>query len=88
MKKPGGRIVQAAGLFDAGKTSALEHTEHDGADEGECDIRGNNAQSTDESHWECSLVHVAARFNHEANRPFPLEKVSAAVTRSGDVVKE
>jgi hypothetical protein len=42
----------------------LKHPEHDGADKGECDIRGYNAQfadkRTDESHWEGSLVHVAA----------------------------
>jgi hypothetical protein len=25
----------------------LEHAEHDGSDEGECDIGGNNAQSAD-----------------------------------------
>jgi hypothetical protein len=37
---------------------------------------------------ECSLVHVAARFNQQANRSFPPEKVSAAATRAGDVVKE
>ena len=55
-------MIQTAGRFKRlGVTSVLEHTEHDGADEGEREIRGNNAQSADESHGECSLVHVAAR---------------------------
>jgi hypothetical protein len=27
--------------------TALEYAEHDGSDEGECDIGGNNAQSAD-----------------------------------------
>ena len=44
---------------------ALEHAEHDGADKGECDIRGDNAQSadkrTDEGHWGTLPVNVAAR---------------------------
>jgi len=42
---------------------ALEHAKYDGADKDEHDIRGNNAQSADESHGETSLVHVAARCN-------------------------
>ena len=51
--------------FRAVIVKALKHSEHDGADKGECEIRGYNAQfadeRTDESHWELSLVHVAAR---------------------------
>jgi hypothetical protein len=43
--------------------AVLEHAKHDRANKGECDIRGNNAQSVDESHGETSLVHVAARCN-------------------------
>jgi hypothetical protein len=57
----------------------LKHAEHDRADKGDCDIRGNNAQSADQSHEKTSLVQVAARGNAEANKRFPPEKVSAAV---------
>jgi hypothetical protein len=52
----------------------LEHAEHDRANKGDCDIRGNNAQSADQSHEKTSLVHVAARGNAEANKRFPPEK--------------
>jgi hypothetical protein len=54
----------------------LEHAEHDRADKGECDIRGNNAQSADEGHRKSPVVHAAARANAEASKPFP-EKKSA-----------
>jgi hypothetical protein len=78
---------------------ALEHTEYDRTYKGDCDIGGNNAQSSDEGtgedHWETSLVHVAARINVEDSNPFQLEKVSAAVhprvqraEMPGSVVKE
>jgi hypothetical protein len=33
----------------------LEHAEHDRANKGDCDIRGNNAQSADQSHEKTSL---------------------------------
>jgi len=59
----------------------LEHAEHDRANKGDCDIRGNNAQSADQSHEKTSLVHIAARGNAEANKRFQPEKVSAAVAR-------
>ena len=40
----------------------LEHAEHDGADKGECDVRGYNAQFADErtreGHLESSVVYV------------------------------
>jgi hypothetical protein len=50
MKTPGGPVSRRAKdpvvqLVDALR---LEHAEHDGADEGECDIGGDNAQSADE----------------------------------------
>jgi hypothetical protein len=48
---------------NSGGAKALEQAEHDRANKGECDIRGNNAQSADESHGKTSLVHVAARCN-------------------------
>ena len=57
----------------------LEYAEHDRANKGDCDIRGNNAQSADQSHEKPSLVHAATRSNAEANKRFPPEKVSAAV---------
>ena len=61
---------------------SLEHAEHDGADKGDCQIRGNNAQSADqrthEGHREISLVHVTVRFNAEASKAFQAEKVSPA----------
>jgi hypothetical protein len=44
---------------------SLEHAEHDRANKGDRDIRGNNAQSADQSHVKTSLVHVAARCNAE-----------------------
>ena len=42
-------MIQTAGRLKirAGVPEALEHAEHDGADKGECDIRGDNAQSAD-----------------------------------------
>jgi hypothetical protein len=62
----------------------LEHAEHDGADKGDCQIRGNDAQSahqrTHEGHQEISLVHVTARFNAEASKAFQAEKVSPAAS--------
>ena len=45
--------------------ASLEHAEHNGADEGEGDIRGNNAQSADESHGNAPLVHVVTATNAE-----------------------
>ena len=67
MKKPGGSspagpLIQVClPRLDWG--ACLEHAEHDGADECEGDIRGNNAQSADESHGEDSLVHVVPAIN-------------------------
>jgi hypothetical protein len=63
---------------------SLEHAKHDGADKGDCQIRGNNAQSADqrthEGHREISLVHVTARFNAETSKAFRAEKVSPAAS--------
>jgi hypothetical protein len=59
----------------------LEHAEHDRANKGQGDIRGNNAQSVDQSHEKTSLVHIAARGNAEANKGFPPEK-SALLSRA------
>jgi hypothetical protein len=68
-------MIQAAGRRNLSH-AGLEHSEHDRADKRERDIRGNNAQLSDESHGETSLVHVADRCN--AIKPFPSEKVSRA----------
>jgi hypothetical protein len=66
-KKPGGGAIRTAGRL--GKPiRALEYAEYDGADKGESDICGHNAQSGDErtkGHFQTSHVpnlpiHVAA----------------------------
>jgi hypothetical protein len=57
-------VIQAAGRIQirAVMCEALKHPEHDGADKGEGEIRGYNAQfadqRTDKSHWEVSLVQI------------------------------
>jgi len=82
MKAPGCWNLPTAGRRKIPDVrEVLEHTEHDRANEGDCEIRGNNAQSADQSHEKSSLVHVAARANAKANKRFPPEKVSAAVAR-------
>jgi len=62
--------------------ATLEHPKHDGADKGDCDIRGNNVhfadQRTQQSHRNISVVHVTARLTPEASKPFRAQKVSPA----------
>ena len=41
----------------------LDHTQHNCADKREGNIRGKDAQLTDESHGNAPLVNVAARNN-------------------------
>jgi hypothetical protein len=63
-------------------TGVLEHAEYDGADKGEGEIRGNNAQSADQrakGHFQTSQVRVAVRHNDQTNNGFPAKKVSVAV---------
>jgi hypothetical protein len=64
MKNPAAGSSRPPGSLKPVKPG-LKHAQHDGADKGESQIRGYNAQPadqwTDESHWEGSLVHVAAR---------------------------
>jgi len=53
-RPPGGTKIRLAGV--------LEHAEHDGADKGEGEIRGENAQSADQrakGHFKTSQVRVA-----------------------------
>jgi hypothetical protein len=63
MKTPGGGSRRA--LQNSGMIETLEHAEHDGADKGQGDIHGDNAQSapdrTEAGHCKISVVHVAAR---------------------------
>ena len=57
-----------------------EHTEHDGADKGEGDIRGNNAQpADDEVYGNAPLVYVVPAINVKASKAFPAKKVSVPV---------
>ena len=81
-KRPAAGWVQPPGAIDSGGAKALEHAEHDGADKGDCQIRGNDAQPADqrthEGHREISLVHVTARSNTESSKAFQAEKVSPA----------
>jgi hypothetical protein len=71
-------MVQAAGRRNF-SYAGLEHSEHDRADKRESDIRGNNAQPSDEIHGETSLAHVADRCNAQGSKPFPPNKVSLAM---------
>src|SRR6266436_5937695 len=78
MKTPGGG---ATGRGVQIWTGSLDDAEHDGSDEGERDVRGNNAQSADESHgnslpWFTSCPHITPK----ASKAFPAQKVSVAVT--------
>ncbi len=98
MKTPGGwKNPEPPGALKSGGLERLEHAEYDGADKGECDIRGDNAQSADErtdevignAPWFTSLPALTLK----ASKPFPAEKVSVAVARGtsprrGNVVKE
>ena len=70
MKTPGGR---ATGRGVQIWTGGLDDAEHDGPDEGERDIRGDNAQSADESHgkvspWFTSLPALTPRLANRSGR--------------------
>ena len=43
------------------KRGRLEHAEHDGADKGESDVGGDNAQSADHGHGNAPFIHVVAK---------------------------
>jgi hypothetical protein len=61
----------------------LEKAEHDGSDEGEREIGGDNAEPagerTDQAHGGTPLVHVVPLIMIKVSKAFPAEKVSAAV---------
>jgi hypothetical protein len=78
MKKPGGWFDPTAGLDAINVGCLLDHAEHDGADEGERDIGGNNAQSADDSHGN-SPWFTPLPDNHENSKAFP-ERKSALLT--------
>ena len=63
--------------------ASLENAEYDCANKGEGDIRGHNAQLTDEwtkGHWIPPRVgRVTARHNGQANHWFHAKKVSCTV---------
>lgn len=79
-KKQSARRGRPPGAELMAWSNALEHAENDGADEGERDVRGHNAQlaqqRTREIHWEAPLAHNAARINAKASKRFLAEKVS------------
>ena len=64
MKTPGG-LATGRVVYDwlQAWMGSLEHADHNGADEGECDVRGYNAQSADDGHGNTPLVHVVPAHN-------------------------
>jgi len=60
---------------------SLDHAEHDGADEGHGEIRGDYAQSPGEGHEVVPSMRAAPRAWLMVNRKSLLEKVSLAVAR-------
>src|SRR5260370_5610275 len=73
----------------------LEQAEHDRANKGDCDIRGNNAQSADQSHekppWFTSLPAVTPKLTNGSSRKKSalLSLVALARPKSaGGVVKK
>jgi hypothetical protein len=82
-KKPG---VWIDPVRRAGKNlvwlGLLEHAEHDGADKGEGEIRGNNAQSAHQrakGHFKPPRLASLSAIMQQANNGFPAKKVSVAV---------
>ena len=74
---------------------ALEHAKYDGANKGDCQIRGNNAQSAAERHGETSLVHVVPAITLKLAKRSRRKKSAVLVYRetvtpgtAGGVVKD
>ena len=63
------------------RSSLLDHAEHDGADEGHGEVRGDYAQSPGEGHEVVPSMRAAPRAWLMVNRKSLLEKVSPAVAR-------
>ena len=66
-------MLQAAGRSNRWRNRALEYAEDDGTDKGERDIRGDNAQSADESHgkvspWFTSLPALTSKLANRSGR--------------------
>ena len=73
-KRPAAEGVQFAGHCKPYICEVLDHAQHDRADKGECEIRGNDAQPADESHGKPPLGHVAGRINAQSGNLFPHKK--------------
>ncbi|UPK28831.1 hypothetical protein [Bradyrhizobium sp. 195] len=62
---------------------SLDHAEHDGADEGHGEVRGDNAQSPGERHEVPPSMRTAYARDLMVNRKCLSEKVSLAVAQAG-----
>ena len=90
-------MIQAAGRrkIQGCGGIALEHAEHDGADKGEGEISGDNAQFADESHgrppWFTSLSALTSKLaNRSRRKKSALLSITTPPRRgaAGNVVKE
>jgi len=72
----------AQAVAGLGRSSLLDHAEHDGADEGHGEVRGDYAQSPGERHEVASSIRTTLRAGLMVNRESLLKKVSLAVARS------
>ena len=97
-KTPGGWTSEPPGVtLIPSSGRVLEHAEHDGADKGECDIRGDNAQPADErtirssgnlpGSRRCPLNAKASRCSRRKSQPCCLSIAPDART-AGNVVKD
>ena len=59
----------------------LDNPEHDRAEEGQGEIRGQHTQPVDESHGKAPLVYVTARINAFIYQTVPAPKKSALLSR-------
>jgi hypothetical protein len=82
MKTPGGWIDPGRRALEIPVwCRALEHPQHDGADEGDYEICGHNAHSVDQRHEKSPCFTSLPALTLKASKPFRTEKVSFAVTR-------